>query len=676
MTVVSGAHILLDDDEFQIDETVEGHYKHRFFDLVSEQTDTPIPGAPAKKSLLTDTLLWGYEDWGGGEGNRIYYEDMPDVYDVAYELNPRNRGQLTGRPLRQMQTLTASDVTKRPVAAVGDGALWVGSDDRVHWTTDGTTWTSPSVADTGLNALDAGYFVTAMTGDGEYMYYAGWTSDTSGTRVIFRIKGNATDDVGVILKSEQTVQGPWGGLTMMNGKLYAWNGRKLLEADDPGQTTMPLSAAEDRVVYDAGSDPANKTGLGNTWWADCFATENSVIMFYSTQGVGKVYEFKKKGRPIWTSPYGFTIKSGCYQNGVLLFFGHWGGDTSASGWGAVYAIPLDSLRPINLGEVRRYQGSNLHLEECSPSYGDQVMLSDARTGRVFIYDASDSAFSMLDELKTSTGDSMVFVDNDERIGAMITYGPLRYVIVYNPSGGASTALQVVAYSDDEPANREVTLNTTQFANSHLHLETPKFDNGYPMELKTLIGFHLTFTPLVANQTIKVLYSLDDAGALETDTGWTSLADVTSATSGASAGRVFQTVSVAGTQKKYFQMKFRVRLTSAAGIAAPILYGSFAESKLIRKREEWEIVVRIKDEQTRNRPSNRQAQAKTLRDWLEATIEAGNVVTFRDGYRYKDRKYGEAQFTTHNVIIKEAEDDIRSNAEGTMRLRLIATTEAT
>lgn len=678
MTLATGADILLDDDEFIIDQSVPNHYSHNWFDLNDEKAETPISGMPGKTKAFTDTLIWGYDDWGGGEGNRVYYGDQPDVYDWGSEVNPRIRGQLTGRPNRTRTTLATSDITKRPTMCIGDGGAWVGADDRVHWTTDGTTWTSPSVADTGLNTLDAGYAITAMAGDHEFMYYAAWTSDTSGTRVIMRIKADTTDDVGVILRSEQTSAPPYAGMCVQGGKLYAWTGRKLIEHDDPGQTTAPLSAGEIRVVYDSGTDPITTNVFGTSWWANCFATENSVIAFYTSNAQSQVYQLKKGvGSPFWTAPYGFSIKSACYQDGVCYFFGHWGGDSNAQGFGAAYAIPLDSLRPIHLGYFRKNQGSNRQMQECCMSYGSQVMVAAARTGQIFIYDKDQDSISMLDDLSDATGDSLDFDSGVERIGDMLTFGKYRYAVIFGPGASpGTTTLQLVSYDDDEPPQRETGLSTTNYASLTAWFESPRGDFDHPMDLKTLVGFHLTFKPLVTNQTITVSYAADDAGNLLTTAGWTALTDITSATSGASAGRVFQTVSVAGSNTKFFQLKFRVSLKSASTAATPILYGVFAEAKLARKREEWDISVRMKDELSRQRLSNRQVVGATLRDWLEATVEAGTVVTLRDGFRYREQSFGEAKYTTHNVVIKEATDTISVRGEGTFRLRLVATTEAT
>lgn len=693
----SGAHVLIDDDEFMIDESVPNHYEHGWRDLIPDQIDTGIIGAPGKKALLSDTLLWGYDDWGGGEGNRIYYEDEPDRYNWGVELNPRNRGQLTGRPARSVTTLTTADETQRCVSTIGDGALWMGADDSVHYTTDGTTWTSVSALDTGLSTWDADGVITAMAGDSEFAYFAGLETTGADRVSIWRIGATAATDQGAQIDDSASIgTAAIAGMAVQRGKLYAWTGRKLYQLDDPGQTTVPLSASEITKVYDTGTDPDTVHVFNTQWWADCFATENSVIMFYSNDAVSQVYEYKRDvGRPFWRAPYGFTVKSGCYQNGLVYFFGHWGGDSNATGYGYIYIIPLDSLRPIDIGAPRRLQGDNLQLQECAQSYGGQVLFAAARTGRVFIYDTSQDAYSMLDDLNTSTGgDDLFFSEVDSggtgkhRIGALATFGPRRYAFVYEQVATANTAdIQAVSWLDDEPANRETKLNATDYGPSNqatpdtqFMFETPIYDFGYPMERKSLIGFHLTFKPLISGQLIDVSYDLDDAGDRTTTTGWTALTQVTSTTSGASTGRVFIPVATTSDSKKFFQMRFRVALTSTQASVAlsPILYGVFAEAKLTRKREEWNLVLRMKDETSRERPADRQAQASRLRDWFEATVESGSVVTFRDGYRYRNQAQGEGTdgYSTHTVIIKEAVDDIDIAEEGVFRVKLVATTEAT
>ena len=42
MPTASGAHVLLDDDEFLIDRSVDGHYVKRWYD-VDDEEDSPAP---------------------------------------------------------------------------------------------------------------------------------------------------------------------------------------------------------------------------------------------------------------------------------------------------------------------------------------------------------------------------------------------------------------------------------------------------------------------------------------------------------------------------------------------------------------------------------------------------------------------------------------------------------
>ena len=286
MPLASDAHVKVGDYEFLIDKSVPSHYVHSLTDLVVERGD--IIGAPGKHQVKEDELVWGYDDWSGGEGNRIYYPDDPTVYYVGYELNPRIRGQLTVRPNRRHTTVPTNASDHRPSVTVADGAIWIGGGLRVHHSVGNpATWTSYSLADTGLNALSTAYRITAMTGDHEYCFYTAYHSTGTPGRAIMRIKRAGTGSLVISEETGASVQA-YAGLAMMNGRLYAWTGRKLFEMDVAN--SLPLASDKHRKVYDTGADPATTNVFGTDWWADAVATENSLVFWYSNDAQSRVYE--------------------------------------------------------------------------------------------------------------------------------------------------------------------------------------------------------------------------------------------------------------------------------------------------------------------------------------------------------------------------------------------------
>ena len=681
MPTPSGADFLLDDDEFFVDRSIPEHYVHQWVDSNAED-DATLTGAPGKSKSFTNNLYWTYDDWAGGEGNRIYYPDDYDVYDVGYELNPRIRGQLTGRPNRLVTTVAAKDVTDRPFMTIGAGAVWLGGGYKInHSTAAPGTWTehttsASAAADfVGLRSLSVNYRITAMCGDNDYVYYSAWHSGSTGSRAFLRAKKTDAALADTVETQQATGIAPFAGLAMMHGKVYGWTGRKLFEYDpSTADITTSVSggcttaAGTKTKVYDTRVEPASTNVFSTDWWAELVATENSLVMFYSNDGVSEVYEYKKGvGKPIWRPPYGFTIKGSAYANGVMYFSGHWGGDSNNTGSGVMYALPLDSYRPIPLKEVRANQDVNLQMQEMHASYGYQVVCIAGHTGRIFIYDAKADGLSMLDDLGGTNADGVVFTDNNYRIAGSITFGLNRYFAVYQPGGSGSGTYQIIYYKQDRPESREVTMNTTAYTTYLGYFDSSRWDYDYPLDQKTLLGFHVAFKPITAaTQFIDVSYCLDQAS--DTDS-YTALTQITSSTTGAATGRVYIPVSTVAAQKKFFTLKFRVTLSSSGGSKTPILYAITAESKLTRKRETWEIAVRLKDEPSRNRPTNRAVKGWRLRDYLEQTIEAGNIVTFHDGYRYAtDRAYA-TPYSTHNVIIEKATDVIIKPGEGYCLLKL-------
>lgn len=692
----SGAHVKIGNDEFHLDRSVMDHYIRRWYDL-DDQEDPRIAGDTGKQKRNAETLFWTYTDWAGGEGNRVYNPEEPDRYDVGYELNPRYRGQLTGRPNRRRTTLTAKEISDRPVMTVGAGAVWVMGGYNIHYSTgDPTTWTEKAnsatagVDYTGLRSLSTSYRITAAAGDNDYVYYSAWHSASDGTRVTLRcVKSDAAVPEVVEAQADGTApvyKAPYAGLALMKGDLFAWTGRKLYQMEvsnvTSGDTNGLTGTDQIRKVYDTSIDPASTNVFSADWWADCVATENSIVMFYSNDGISKVYEYKKGvGRPIWTPPYGFTIKGLTYNNGVVYLSGHWGGDENKAGataTGVLYAIPLNSYQPFPVHNFRDSQNVNLQMQEMHASYGYQVIVTAQRTGRIFIYDAKSDGVTMLDDLEADPDsgagadiDGLEFDDNDHRIGGSITWGQWRYFSIYRPGSSGAGSYQVIYYDDDRPEQRETGLTnnpTSQYEFYNGYFDTPRWDYGYPMDKKTLVGFHLTFKPLASGMTIRVDYCVDDS--TDTNTFTQASSTITSATTGASVGRVFLPVSTGSSTVKFLALRYRVTLMSSSGVKTPILYSVTAEAAVTRKRREWELVLRVKDEASRNpRPSHREVRGWRLRDALETSIEAGSAVTFLDGYRYgPDAQYG-TYYSTHNVVIKKAEDIIIKPGEGTMRVLL-------
>lgn len=622
--------------------------------------------------------MWAYTDWVGGEGNRSYITSEDSIYSMANIINPRIRGQLQGRPTRTITTETGiTDAGDRPRWDVACGALWLAGSRSLFYTIDGgTTWTADSgnlAFGVGKVFADANYRVTATAGDHEALYIAAYESTAGGNRGIAEVKvtglgSGISAPIGSTLLAIQNPFAPIAGMCTMGGKLYTWTGRVLVELDI-ASADRPLLASQHRAIYDTGNDPVNQNVFTTKWWADCIATENSVVFFYSTAGRSKVYEAKASstdpatvvGRPIWNPPLGFCIKGAMYQNGVVFFTGHWGGDSDIDGWGAAYALPLDSLRPIFLGYFRRHTQDNLQMQEIAESYGSQVLMAAVNTGRLFVYDTEFDGITLLDDLESPIGgdtDGLIFDNNNHRIGGVITFGKYRFASIYKPHAPNGTTYWIVRYASDEEDDRATGQNVTNYPNSLFGLEHPRWDYDFPMEVKKLRGAYVTFKPLIAGQQIQIKYSID--GAIFVDAG-----TITSATAGNSLGRVYLEISTPVSQVEFYNVSYQVYITSNTGVLTPIVYSTALEASLKRKRQQWRVTIRVKDELPRTRISTGMLEGSTIRDRLLTIVANAKVVTFKDGYRYTTNNV----YTTHSVTIDEATDVIEEVGEGSMMLLL-------
>ncbi len=675
-------HVTIGGYHYQVDESIdhsanpEGgslfrpHYRHWYQQLMGDRAAI-IVGAPNTKDLRPERLVWSYNDWVGGEGNRTFQPQDPYVYDYSFGVNPRIRGQITGRPNRTLTAATSDDQRVRGAFAMANNALWMGQSKTIQYSTTGTTWTTQT---SNCSTTVTGTAITAVAGDGEYFYYADWASASSGTRVLHAA---TTAAAGTDVVASATGKAPYAGLATANGRLYAWTGRKLIEHDV--FQSFVLNANYIRKVGDSGVDPISTNVFGTSWWANCVAAETSVFCFYTTDGQSTVFEFQLDGgfAPVWICPYGLSIKAMQYTNGVLYMSGHWGGDTNNNGRGVLYAMPLDTRRPVFVNWVRKQNNMNLQMQEMAASYGSQIMLAAARTGRVFIYDADMDGLSCLDDIATVVNDNsgglevaapritdtdaLAFTENSSRIADMVTYGTKRIVQTFNPSATvAGTTISILAYDDDEPINRQ---GSTATGDAITNLEVGDYDFDMPFDQKVLLGFDVMFKPLTTGQSFQLSYSLDGASYVTTTA-------VTSVSADAAKGRTYVTVSSNSSTVKFGRMRWKITLTGArtggVNYLPPIIYNVTSECMLMTYDEMWDLVLRFKDEKPGTRMSTHKVKGSTLRDFLFTSANAKTVLAFVDGYVYSDPGHTKSSV---DVVIDSIEDIAIRNGEGSCKIRL-------
>lgn len=678
--LAGSTHVKIGSYEYHLAEDQQGHYIHSFEpDLPNE--GPYIEGDPGNKiTPQPGRLLWAWTDWVGGEGARIFDPQEPDAYSWSTSGNSRIPGQFTGRPVRTYNgtDLTANYLGRRPGLAIADNCLWYGGGYRIgYWTPSTDVWqvvnssATPAADYTGLQSLSTSYYITSMCGTGSYLYYAGWHAGSSGSTVVLR-RDASNSAIADTVWSETTSRPPVVGMAEANGNIYAWTGRKLYELNVA--ESMPLAAKHRRKVFDSGTEVASTKIYANTWWADAVSAENSVFFFYATNGISDVYMYRSGPRHVWRAPQGFTIKSISYQNGVVFVNGHFSAGTSTKdGWGAIYAIPTDTLQPMFVTWVRRHTGDNLQMQEAAPAWGNQLIFTAAVTGRIFVYDMDADGLTLMDHIHATNGplptDATAFGSND-RIGSVATFGRYRWAVYYDTSSVTSGTYKLLRYEDDEEDQRGAGTATNDLTNI---VYSPKWHMGYPMSLKRLHGFHLTYKPenksnasgLKTGQEIKVEYKLDN------DTSWTTAATITSATTPSSGVKGHHFISISSADKFFFiEVRISVvgKYTGGAGYQTPIVYGLTTEASLASYTETWTLLVRVKDEQGDPRQKNRKWHSWTLRDNLEDLATNKSAVTFLDGYRYRSP----GDYTTHTVVVDSAVDVIERNAEGFMQVKLKST----
>jgi hypothetical protein len=674
----SGAHVKIGDYEFLLD--VGPDKQPYLYEESTEFIPQGVLGSRGKVDVDQDErLLWRMSDWSGGEGARYWNPDDPTVYDYSEDsdttdatlsggaMNVRIPGQITGRPARRRSTITVTQNNSQPIGAIAQGRYWVACDREVGWTNDFSTWT--------METSGVGMDITAAGGDHDRFYYA----EGNGTDRVMRVVGESAGQDDLIATHANT--NPWRNhMVVLDGRLYAWTGRKLHEIDiqDFSGTALVFGADPGyRTAYDIGTNNLTNGNYGGStddaWWADMVLGDNAIYFMISSRGMTSVYRFfKGEGAPFWNPDVGFTGKSLAYSNGKLYVFGHWGGHGSADGgYGTGYVIPVQTRNPLELGFFRKNQNANFQLQEACSSYGGQVMVAASNQGKVFIYDPRYDSISMLDDLP------FTFSGSDKKIGALVTYGAYRGAIVYDARDGTpGTTIEAYVWDEDTPEFRETGNNTLDYTTP---LFMPWYDFNLPYERKALIGFWVAYevvgattSGLANNSEIQIHYKLENDGD-----SWTSAGTILSTTtpSGGVKGHHFIAVSSASSTVKFQNMKYKVsvvgRGVGVADTAPPIVKDITVEARSLDHDRTWTLFLRTKDDVNRTRLRGNNREGEDARTYLRGLKSNQNIVTFLDYFRFSDHPQNRGAVSSHAVMVHSIEDVIEKPGEGVCRVVLKA-----
>lgn len=694
--LADGSHVKIGSYSLLLDETVDAgtqvgnlyrpHYKYSQSTLgIPRQT---VAGAQ-KDNLRPNRMVWYMGDWSGGEGQRNFDAQDSTQYGSAVQVNPRIPSQLQGPPGRiyDSTSLATQQMGHEAYLDVAANTVWCGGSYHIfyvsNFTTTPWTWTQvnstnvPATDYTGLESLSTNYKITSTAGDQTYFYYGAW-NPVAGKRVIMaKVKDQATT-LATQLSAEETITGIWQGLARMGPRLYAWSGYKLYGFDVTSGVTGLTGVLKDT----RGTDSVAGPGLGVGQYADVVTAESSVFYFYSTEGLGEVYEYSEKRgpAPVWKAPQGLSIRGIAYNNGVVYLTCHWGGETNATGRAELWAIPLDTRRAVHVHTWRNYErvlwgtsqtasGPNANTKRISRSYGDQVLFSVSDTTNsteaVAIYDAKYDGVTTLDEYSSTAADTdaLGWISR-KKVSDTLTFGNRRLVAFYDyATGGGPGVYKLLAYKTDAPADVQTSSASGNFDSGYL--QSPSWDFDIPFEQKVLMGYDVTFKPLTAGQSLSILSYLDDAT--------TPAVTKTITFSGADSqlGRTFFSVSDTTTTYKFTKLRVVIKLTGTrtGGVdyAPPVVYDVAAEAATLQYENTWELIVRLKNPSARTRGSKTGAMQNgdAVRDFIRTTVADRKVVTFVDGYRYK----GPGKSSTHSVTIEDPEDIIIQAGEGSMRMVL-------
>lgn len=690
-------HIKIGNYYFNLDESIDAgtqvgslyrpHYRWSIQSYFSPTT--VLAGSKENERALR---TWFFSDFSGGEGNRIWFPDDPTVYDFSYGLNPRIRGQLTGRPSRSRDSLagTVSTATAFLYFATAAGTLWAagGTDVFALDNSDPVSGTWTSYTSTLGGGVTTTSTYTAVGGDANRLLLG--ESLTGNTTFKLRAANASADTTTNYLT---ITNGAKAGMVCevesMHG--FVWS----LEFDlssaihlkrydvsngyDYNGTTNPIERLDVKTIpWDPGTYTyANFKSQTDTqsWYTGMAPTSNSVFFFVSGQGSSRLWEYviNDAAHPIWAAPDGFTIRDITFSNGYLYIIGNWGPNSSNSGFGSLYIHEKDSQDTVFVADLGRSRGINAPLTVAASAFSADVLVADGVNGRIWVYNADEDGISMLDSIATTGGDAAVSgsqggaganttasftfdTTQTNYITDMITWGGVRYLAI-NDTGAQNW--QVLRYLNDEPSNRQAGTATGAAVTT---LTTGINDFGLPFQPKYLTGIDVMWrldpsTTWSTGQSIIVEYDCDGSGFVAATTIDENHAD-------RNKGRTFLALA---TPPTFTTVRFRVTLSgsSAATVKPPIMLGLAAEAQSYQQVLELMVSLKNPMGNTRRGPLATSVSAWQARGYLRTLATSGTAVTVVDGYG--DPRPG--QTTTYTMTVDTAEDIVVRDGEGTMRVVL-------
>lgn len=404
MTLASGAHVSIGGIELMLARDDNGRLQYdETFESLFAPTQA-IAGEIAASQIRPEKLLWSITDWSGGEGARIYHPQDPTTYNWGTNLNATVKGQLTTRP-RRYRTVSGGGSATNDMRPVGLSANWhavVAWEDLVMSSPDVRNWvfvqdTSPSMAgkqyaDAITDGVNAAFLVTSGTGDSIPVVEADtsiltWADMNSGTNIDGPMVGCVVDGLPYVF-----------GIRASDGELVIARSASQMDVAQAWAST---------VVYTTNIVPSGTWGLD--YWTSAVSAESASYYSFATGAQSFIWEVRSDvGRPYWTAPRGFIAKKLVYHQGILFVLGN----QMAAGmqFGSIWAIPVATRSPIHIAAPRKHLSTEMmDISVGCAGPGNTLLLADAASGKIFLYDIERDALHLFDDLTvTGTGDATTF----------------------------------------------------------------------------------------------------------------------------------------------------------------------------------------------------------------------------------------------------------------------------
>lgn len=617
-------HVSLNGVLYRLDESAEGDHYVKNRQPLRIQTGAVVQGDSGKFQLRNDLLEWQITDWSGGEGAIKFQEGEANRYLEGHNIDPLDENGKLKLARGYEETIVSGPTTMQKslqLAKAFDGLYGASLDSAsiFKWEEANEQW-SVNIVNSEAGFAAGQYEQRGIAGDYDSLFLK-----ENSVAAIWRYNG--TSFVEFTTGVPGIVPVPMVNLANFFYVPYLGNGSTVGLYEVSKSDTPPVTPELVLDLTDTGFQADHNflaAGPNRVYLAQVSTDETVVwrIVPSTAASVGFGEEILRQN--------GLRVESIWNHMGVLFLAGRVG-TVGASRKRVIMYLRGSEVGVLanvrdgvdSTGFVTGTEGQEFEKAYFVAKYGPG---DNTHEWTLFVVNLISGAL---------VGTTVINVGADTQPQTLVAHN--GEVFFGNERSGTDARTYRVL-NDGTHVN---TNNVTAQLDSSIH------DFGLVDE-KILLSFRLSTEPLPANSSVQVLFQLDQDGTWR-DAGTYSTNDGT--------GTTFA-ISTAAQVRTFRNLQIRLKLFNGGTVAdTPVVLSISARATVALGLNLWRLRLDLADD---TGPAGGESYSGTEKITnLENLNDGDTVVELLDGY--KDRRPG--QYTTHNVVLDDAQIDLAKPGEG-------------